>query len=87
MKADKRNYGSDQVRAEGPGLPEAEAEPEIVVLFFLACGVEGETIGAGLLQGLAAVHAFAEDEKGERAAGLAGGVGGDFLHDNRILGG
>ncbi|MEI8047033.1 MAG: hypothetical protein WCI92_06620 [Bacteroidota bacterium] len=80
MKADERNYRTDQMLMKGPGLPEAEAEPEIMVLFFLAFGVEGETIGAGLLHWFAAVHSFVEDEKGERASHLVGAVSGDFLH-------
>jgi hypothetical protein len=80
MKADKRNYRTDQMLMKGPGLPEAEAEPEIMVLFFLAFGVEGETIGAGLLHWFAAVHSFVEDEKGERASHLVGAVSVDFLH-------
>jgi hypothetical protein len=56
-----------------------------MVLFFLAFGIEGETIGAGLLQGFAAVHAFVEDEKGERASHLVGVVSGDFLHIESFL--
>ena len=66
-------------------MPEAEAEPEIMVLFFLAFGVEGETIRAGMLQGFAAVHAFTEDEESERASLLIWAVSGDFLHIERFL--
>jgi hypothetical protein len=51
-----------------------------MVLFFLTCGVEGETIGAGLLHWFAAVHSFIKDEKGERASLLIWAVSGDFLH-------
>ena len=87
MQADKGNYGTDQMRTEGPGLPESETDTVEMVLFSLIGCIEGETIGAGMLQGFAAVHAFTEDEKGERAAGLARGVGGDFLHGERIFGG
>jgi hypothetical protein len=65
---------------KGSGLPEAEAEPEIMVFFFLAFGVEGETIGAGMLQGFAAIHAFIKDKESERASLLIGVVSGDFLH-------
>jgi hypothetical protein len=70
---------------KGPGLPEAEAEPEIMVLFFLAFGVECKTIGAGLFHGFAAVHSFVKDEKGERASHLVGAVSGDFLHIESFL--
>ena len=85
MKADKWDYGPDQMLMKGSGLPETKAEPKIMILFFLACGVESETIGAGMLQGFAAVHAFAEDEKGERASLLIGIVSGDFLHIESFL--
>ena len=70
---------------KGTGLPKAEAEPEIMVLFFLAFGVEGETIGAGMLHWFAAVHSFVEDEKGERTSHLVGAVSGDFLHIESFL--
>ena len=56
-----------------------------MVLFSLIGGIEGEAIGAGLLQGFAAVHAFAEDEESERASLLIGAVSGDFLHIESFL--
>ena len=56
-----------------------------MVLFSLIGGVEGETIGAGMLQGFAAVHSFVQDEKGERASLLIGAVSGDFLHIESFL--
>ena len=68
-------------------LPEAETEPEIMVLFFLAFCVEGETIRAGMLQGFAAVHSFTKDEKGKGASHLVGAVSGDFLHVEKFFGG
>ena len=70
---------------KGLRLPEAEAEPEIMVLFFLAFGVEGEAIWTRILQGFAAVHSFVEDEKGEGASLLIGAVSGDFLHIESFL--
>jgi hypothetical protein len=48
-------------------------------------GVEGETIGAGVLHWFAAVHSFVEDEKCERASHLVGVVSGDFLHIESFL--
>ena len=57
----------------------------VKVLFSLIGCVEGETIGAGLLQRFAAVHSFAEDEKGERSSLLIGTVSGDFLHIESFL--
>ena len=65
---------------KGSGLPESEADPVIKILFSLIGCIEGETIGAGMLQGFAAVHSFAQDEKGEGASLLIGAVSGDFLH-------
>ena len=56
-----------------------------MVLFSLVGCIEGETIGAGLLQGFAAVHSFVQDEKGERASLLIGAVSGDFLHIESFL--
>jgi hypothetical protein len=56
-----------------------------MVLFFLAFGVKGEAIGAGMLRGFAAVNAFTEDEKGEGASLLIGAVSGDFLHIESFL--
>ncbi len=56
-----------------------------MVLFGLIGGVEGETIGAGMLQGFAAVHPFAEDEECERGSLLVGAVSGDFLHMKSFL--
>ena len=76
----KRDHGTGEVRVKCFRLPEAEAEPEIMVLLFLGFGIEGETIGAGLLHWFAAVHSFAQDEKGEWASHLVGAVSGDFLH-------
>ena len=72
---------------EGPGLPQAKTEPEIMILFSLIGCIEGETIGAGMLQGFAAVHSFVEDEEGERASLLIGAVSGDFLHIEKLFGG
>ena len=72
---------------EGPGLPQAKAEPEIMIFFSLIGCIEGETIGAGMLQGFAAVHSFAEDEECERASRLIGAVSGDFLHIEKLFGG
>ena len=68
-----------------PGLPEAEAEPEIMVLFFLTFGVEGETIWAGMLHWFAAIHAFTEDEESEWGSLLIWAVSGDFLHTESFL--
>ena len=79
------NYGSGEIRVKGLRLPEAEAEPEIMVHFFLAFRVEGETIGAGMLQRFSAVHAFTEDEESEGASHLVGAVSGDFLHSESFL--
>ena len=70
---------------EGPGLPETETKPEIEVFFLLVGGVEGETIGAGMLQGFAAVHAFVQDEKCKGASHLVGVVSSDFLHAESFL--
>ena len=56
-----------------------------MVFFGLIGGVKGETIGAGMLQGFAAVHSFAEDEECERASLLIGAVSGDFLHIESFL--
>ena len=70
---------------KGSGLPEAEADPVIMIFFGLIGGVEGETIGAGMLHGFAAVHSFVEDEESERASHLVGAVSGDFLHIERFL--
>jgi len=79
-KVNEGDHGTGEEGVKGFRLPEAEAEPEIMVLFFLGFGVEGEAIRAGMLQGFAAVHSFAQDEKGERASLLIGAVSGDFLH-------
>jgi hypothetical protein len=70
---------------KGSGLPKAKTDPVVKVLFSLIGSIEGETIGAGMLQGFAGVHAFVEDEKGERASHLVGAVSGDFLHIERFL--
>jgi hypothetical protein len=70
---------------KGSGLPEAEADPVIMIFFDLIGGVKSETIGAGTLHWFAAVHSFAEDEKGERASLLIGVVSGDFLHIESFL--
>jgi hypothetical protein len=56
-----------------------------MVLFLLGGGIESETIGAGLLHGFAAIHAFAEDEESERASLLIGAVSSDFLHIESFL--
>ena len=56
-----------------------------MVLFLLSGGVESETIRAGMLQGFAAVHSFAEDEECERASLLIGAVSSDFLHIESFL--
>ena len=58
-----------------------------MVFFGLIGGVKGETIGAGMLQGFAAVHSFAEDEECEQASLLIGTVSGDFLHIEKLFGG
>jgi hypothetical protein len=44
---------------KGSGLPEAEADPVIMIFFDLIGGVKSETIGAGTLHWFAAVHSFA----------------------------
>jgi hypothetical protein len=49
--------------------------------------IEGETIGAGMLQGFAAVHSFIQDEEGERASHLVGAASCDFLHSGKLFGG
>jgi len=85
MKADKRDYGPDQMLMKGSGLPEAETDPVEMVLFSLIGCIECETIGAGMLQGFAAVHSFIQDEKGERASHLVGAVSGNFLHIESFL--
>ena len=72
---------------KGPGLPEPETDPVEMVLFSLIGCIEGETIGAGMLQGFAAVHSFVEDEKCEGASLLIGAVSGDFLHIEKLFGG
>ena len=61
-------------------MPEAKTDPGVEVLFSLIGGIEGETIGAGMLQWFAGGHAFIQDEKGERASLLIDAVSGDFLH-------
>ena len=70
---------------KGSGLPEAETDPVVKVLFSLIVCIEGETIGAGMLHWFAAVHSFVEDEEGERASHLVGAVSGDFLHIKSFL--
>jgi hypothetical protein len=70
---------------KGSGLPKAKTDPVEMVLFSLIGCIEGETIGAGMLQGFAAVHSFVEDEEGERASHLVGAVSGDFLHIESFL--
>jgi len=70
---------------KGSGLPEPEADPVVKVLFSLIGCIEGETIGAGMFQRFAAVHAFVQDEKGERASHLVGAVSGNFLHIESFL--
>ena len=72
---------------KGSGLPQAKTDPVEMVLFLLGRGVEGETIGAGMLHWFAAVHAFVEDEECERALLLIGAVSGDFLHIEKLFGG
>jgi hypothetical protein len=81
------DHGTGEIRVKCFGLPEAKTEPEIMVLFFLGFGVEGEAIWAGMLQGFATVHSFVQDEKGEWASLLIGAVSGDFLHDRELFGG
>jgi len=56
----------------------------MVLLGLIGC-IEGETIGAGMLQGFAAVHSFVEDEEYERASLLIGAVSGDFLHIEKLF--
>ena len=56
-----------------------------MVLFLLGRGIEGETIGAGMLHRFAAVHAFIQDEEGEWASLLIGAVSGNFLHIESFL--
>ena len=58
-----------------------------MVLFRLIGCIEGETIGAGMLQGFAAVHSLIQDEESEGGSLLIGAVGGDFLHSARLFGG
>ena len=70
---------------KGSGLPEAETDPVEMVHFNLIGCIEGETIGAGMLQGFAAVHSFVQDEEGKRASHLVGAVSGDFLHIESFL--
>jgi hypothetical protein len=70
---------------KGSGLPKAKTDPVVKVFFSLIGCIEGETIRAGMLQGFAAVHSFAQDEKGEGASLLIGVVSGDFLHIERFL--
>ena len=73
------------MRVKGPGLPEAKTDPIEMVLFSLIGCIEGETIGAGMLERFAAVHSFVQDEKGEGASLLIGAVSGDFLHAESFL--
>lgn len=72
---------------KGSGLPQAKTDPVEMILFLLGKGIESETIGAGMLQGFAAVHSFVEDEKGEGASLLIEAVSGDFLHIEKLFGG
>ena len=72
---------------KGPGLPEAKTDPVIKILFSLIGCIEGETIGAGMLQGFAAVQSFVQNEECERASLLIGAVSGDFLHIEKLFGG
>ncbi len=65
---------------KGSGLPQAKTDPVEMVLFLLCEGIEGETIGAGMLHWFAAVHAFIEDEESEGSSLLIWAVSGDFLH-------
>ena len=87
VNADKWDYRTNQMLMKGPGLPESEADPVVMIFFGLIGGVEGETIGAGMLQGFAAVHSLIEDEECERASLLIGAVSGDFLHIEKLFGG
>ena len=56
-----------------------------MVLFGLIGCIEGETIGAGMLHGFAAVHSFVKDEKCEGASLLIWAVSSDFLHIESFL--
>ena len=56
-----------------------------MIFFLLGGGVESEAIWTGLLQWFAAVHSFAQDEKGEVTSLLIGAVSGDFLHVESFL--
>ena len=85
MKADKWDYGPDQMLMKGSGLPQAKTDPVVKVLFSLIGRIKGETIGAGMLHWFAAIHSFVQDEKGERASLLIGAVSGDFLHIESFL--
>jgi hypothetical protein len=84
-QVDKRDNRTDQMLMKRSGLPEAKTDPVIKILFSLISCIEGETIGAGMLQRFAGIHAFAQDEKGERASLLIGAVSGDFLHIESFL--
>ncbi len=70
---------------KGSGLPQAKTDPVKMILFLSSRGVEGETIGAGMLQGFAAVHSFIQDEEYESASLLIGAVSRDFLHTESFL--
>jgi hypothetical protein len=83
-KVNEGNHGTGEVRVKCFRLPEAKTNPVKMVLFGLICCIEDEAIRAGMFKGLAAVHSFAQDEKGERATLLIRAVSGDFLHDKRF---
>ena len=86
MKADKWDYGPDQMLMKGSGLPKAKTDPVVKILFFLRGCVKCETVRAGLFHWLARVHALVKDEECERASLLIRGVGGDFVHIGLLLG-
>ena len=70
---------------KGPGLPESEADPVIMIFFGLISGVECEAIWAGLLHWFAAVHSSIQDEESERTSLLNEAVSCDFLHIESFL--
>jgi len=75
IQPDERDDGPDEVRPEGPGLPEAEAEPVVKFLFLLAGSQAGEAVRTGMVQGFPSVVAlveYVELKKGARVCRIVG---------------
>ena len=86
IEPDERDNRTDEVRPEGPGLPEAEAKPVVKFLFLLAGSQAGEAVRTGMVQGFPSVVALVEYVKLIRGALVCGIVRGD-LHKALSLNG